>query len=450
MLNVNRLTAELARMPDQSLQQYAAMHKNDPYTVALALAESNRRKEMRMASQGQGAGQMPKVVDQDIAEMAAPQALPEQVGIGALPAQNIQGMAEGGIVGYAGGGAAEEDKSARNPLAFLNPADMWGAVQRWRASGQPLLPYMGLASTQLDPNVIPKGTSLGPSPSNQEIEQALGMTAPAAGGFKTQSNVPLGGAAPAAPAAAPATGGEGLGTFMQYLKANQPAKPETMEAFLARQRDVVGEAPTKKQLERIEKQEAQALADKEESKTFALLKAGLGMMSGTSPHALVNIGEGAKAGVEQLIQDTKEGKKMALERDKMRDAIESAAYAYKRGDFDAYQKYQNEAANRQASYAAHGLTALGSITGHQISAGATKDYINAIRGGSLIESTRKDIESAVLKELPYGTPAQREALFNKKWSQAVQANPVLAQLSGGATGGGGAVDTSGFKVVGVR
>jgi hypothetical protein len=122
MFNVNQITSQLAKMPDQALQQYAAMHKNDPYTVSLALAESNRRKDMRMGATPQP-GQMPKVVDQDIAQMVAPppqqmmpqqarpqmppqaqQQLPENTGIGQLPAQNMQGMADGGIVGYAEGG----------------------------------------------------------------------------------------------------------------------------------------------------------------------------------------------------------------------------------------------------------------------------------------------------------------------------------------------------------
>jgi len=93
------------------LQKYAALHKNDPYTVALAVGESNRRKAMRTAAQGRAAGQQqPKVVDQDIAEMSGVDAmgnmtgaLPENMGIGRLPAPNMQAMgkAKGGIIGYA-------------------------------------------------------------------------------------------------------------------------------------------------------------------------------------------------------------------------------------------------------------------------------------------------------------------------------------------------------------
>lgn len=134
MINVNQITAQLARMPDQTLQQFAAMHKNDPYTVSLALSESNRRKQMRTASQ-MPQGEQPKVVDQQVAEMVAPQApaqaMPEDTGIGALPAGDME-FADGGIVGYADGGlnfnerAAQqyEDKgSIYSPFFGMSPAE---------------------------------------------------------------------------------------------------------------------------------------------------------------------------------------------------------------------------------------------------------------------------------------------------------------------------------------
>ena len=99
MIDVNEITSTLRGMPDQQLQQYAMMHKGDPYILSLAVSESNQRKKMRMASQGQaGAIPQPKVADAAIAGMA--QQLPENQGIGQLPAPNIQGMADGGIAGY--------------------------------------------------------------------------------------------------------------------------------------------------------------------------------------------------------------------------------------------------------------------------------------------------------------------------------------------------------------
>ena len=106
MIDVNQITSTLRSMPDQQLQQYAAMHKGDPYILSLAVSESNQRKKMRAAAQGQAGGQMPKVADAAIAGMAQQQ-LPEDQGIAQIPAPNMQRMADGGIAGY--GDDANED-----------------------------------------------------------------------------------------------------------------------------------------------------------------------------------------------------------------------------------------------------------------------------------------------------------------------------------------------------
>jgi hypothetical protein len=74
--------------------------------MALAMSESNRRKEMRAAGQGgQGLQEQPKVVDQMVAEMA-PQQMPEEMGIGQLPAGEMN-FAGGGIIAFADGGDVE-------------------------------------------------------------------------------------------------------------------------------------------------------------------------------------------------------------------------------------------------------------------------------------------------------------------------------------------------------
>ena len=104
---LSNISDNLALMPDPALQQFAQMHKEDPYMVSLALSESNRRKKLRTAAQGQAGGMpQPKVVDAAIQGMApaptrvAQTALPENQGIGALPAPNMRGLADGGIAGY--------------------------------------------------------------------------------------------------------------------------------------------------------------------------------------------------------------------------------------------------------------------------------------------------------------------------------------------------------------
>jgi soluble lytic murein transglycosylase-like protein len=96
--NSEKITSQIAILPDAALKQMAMMHKNDPYVLPLIISEDGRRKQMRQAAQAQMAGMpQPKVADAALAQMGQ---LPEEQGIGQLPAPNIQRMANGGIAGY--------------------------------------------------------------------------------------------------------------------------------------------------------------------------------------------------------------------------------------------------------------------------------------------------------------------------------------------------------------
>jgi hypothetical protein len=120
MINVNQITSKLALMPDAALKQFAEMHKEDPYSFSLAIAESNRRKEIR--SQASPAQPQPKVADQELHAMAQPSEpyrLPEDVGIGALPVD--MRMASGGIVAFNDGGMSYYDKGGTIRNAGSNP-----------------------------------------------------------------------------------------------------------------------------------------------------------------------------------------------------------------------------------------------------------------------------------------------------------------------------------------
>lgn len=98
------ISSNLRMMSDAQLAQYAKMHANDPYVFPLAFQESQDRKNMRSEAMARQSGQLPPpVVQQDLAQMtpqqAPPTQLPEEQGIGTLPAQNLQHMAGGGITG---------------------------------------------------------------------------------------------------------------------------------------------------------------------------------------------------------------------------------------------------------------------------------------------------------------------------------------------------------------
>jgi len=144
MLNVKTLTDTMSRMALPQLQQYATLHKDDPYIVSLALSIANQKKQMQVGQDGQAGMQpQPKVVDQALSQMAAPPeqqmpppqqqmpppqqqmppqsmahggiVLPEDQGIATLPAPNMQNMAGGGIVAFEEGGDVPGYKTGGTP-----------------------------------------------------------------------------------------------------------------------------------------------------------------------------------------------------------------------------------------------------------------------------------------------------------------------------------------------
>jgi len=127
------VSSKLRFMDDGALQQYAAMHKNDPYIFPLAFQESQNRQRLRMQQQAQaGAQPQPKVADQALAQMAPQQAqpMPEDVGIGALPAPNMTMAAEGGIMGYEGYDEGPSDFGQEPVLRMAG-----GGVARYQVGG---------------------------------------------------------------------------------------------------------------------------------------------------------------------------------------------------------------------------------------------------------------------------------------------------------------------------
>ena len=148
--DVNLITKTLAGLqPDSALQQYAMLHKNNPYILSLAKSESDRRKTLRTAAQG-NPGQMPTVADRESAGMApapmmAQQQLPENQGIAQIPTPNIQRMADGGIAGYAddeegmatgGMGGMFNFAQQSEPVVRMSGG---GAVQKFAGKGESLV-----------------------------------------------------------------------------------------------------------------------------------------------------------------------------------------------------------------------------------------------------------------------------------------------------------------------
>ena len=198
--NVDLITQTLAKLqPDSALQQYAAMHKNDPYILSLATAESNRRKALRLAAQGQNAGRQPTVADQNIAGMApapvmtgsggtlqtgyggpvttgmAAGGLPEDQGIAQLPTPNMQRMADGGIAGYEDD---EEGMATGGMGGMFNFAQQSEPVVRMAGGGH-IPRYQGVPTSMGGDGSVVKS-------SIQQIEAAnIAELSPLAQQFKT-------------------------------------------------------------------------------------------------------------------------------------------------------------------------------------------------------------------------------------------------------------------------
>lgn len=439
MLNVNQITSQLAKMPDNALQQYATMHKADPYMLALTIAESNRRKEMRTAAQGaQGAMPQPKVADQAIAGMS-PQQLPENVGIGALPADNMKGMAGGGIVAFDEGGEvgmSYEDQMSQLGQ-FLNPWERFksliGAPGSKKQDDTPATPRRDINAERDRAMALVNAEGLRPTMKNDprlpagykpetaaaavpEIKKGLGATA--AG---QQSG--LSGGAGGASAYKPST----LADMMKEVS------PE-VEKMNAEDRKAMDPFRTQ-----FEEERASLAKRKETNKGEALLAAGLGMMAGNSRYALQNIGAGGAQGLASLKEANRadDAAKRALMQSEMH--LAQAEMQGRKGNFQSMNQLANQARQEKQFATSSALQAQQIAQQGQY----YRDMGEAAkaRGGmdakvmteytkiqnKATDSVDKDIMSGLLR------PEQKEAMILQRTRAMAMDNPLLARfLSMGA------------------
>lgn len=384
MLNVQAMTQTMSAMSLPQLQQYAAMHKNDPYTVALALSIANQKKQAMTAQQGQaGMHPMPKVVDQELAQMAPRQApMPEEVGIGQLPAPNIAKMAGGGIVAFGDGGEVpryqvggmpsagtmysipgmvsqgsfapqpgvqDEQTWAQSKLRALEQKVEAGTAtpqeRAWVAmfggkpkTGQPAQPMqMGSNLGATDASLGAAGEAAATQRGAPQPGKTDAGATPAANVTQFQMpQVKMPGFTPSAQVPVPTA--DELRTRHSILMGSNPyydplQGQQTSINLAAEEAKKKGIANLEKDIEsagvygaerekRISEREGKLTKDEGINAGLAFLQAGLGIMSGTSPFAAVNIGKGAPQGIEAYIKG-KERIDTARERlDEARDKLE--------------------------------------------------------------------------------------------------------------------------------
>ena len=146
--NMNQVMEIARKMSDAQLAQ-VLQGKSLDVPQYVAMTEAMGRKQLRTAMDGmqaQQTAQQPSLKDKLMAEQQQaamppqapqmPQAAP--AGLDQLPAPTMtpEGMAGGGIVAFDDGG----DVEAKNPLAYLNPGDLWDKLKGYIAEKQAAVP----------------------------------------------------------------------------------------------------------------------------------------------------------------------------------------------------------------------------------------------------------------------------------------------------------------------
>lgn len=388
-MNVNQITAQLARLPDQALRTVAQMHKSDPYMMALVAGESARRKELRTAATPQTPDMQPTVADQLIAS------LPEDQGIARLPMQT-EFAAEGGIVGYADGGVARFNGDTGSDVPPIESAATQGELierarrRRLEAERQAgdwapteadvrgrtiksMLPFpLNVAAEAIGfTGGAAPAESSGPPVSQRTLDArdaramqpAQPAPSPAPAPARTAPR-PASGiaqlAAPRAPAVDPRkqamedakyffdqikprdteTGAKKLEEIeAKSVAAREKARKEYLAALPKDQIGAEAEARYKKEAEAEPERRKEALY-------MALVEAGLGMMASRSPYALQGIGEGAMRGVGSYKNAMKELDSLARSRNEALDSISKARRAEQMGNAkEAYEYAQTADSN---------------------------------------------------------------------------------------------------------
>jgi hypothetical protein len=420
MMNIEQLTNRLAQMPDQALQQYAMMNKEDPYIMALALSESRRRKQMRTAAAPQQQAQ-PKVADQALMEMSP------AGGVDALPTEEMN-FAGGGIVAFADGGDVERYQFGGDTMGGFTPdfaqselmsgasamraqeaqraktlaeleqrvvfltnagapqaAAARAQLEAFKASGQSSLPVAAQPTPTTNQSGMDRRMMAGSLPSIASVKTPLPPKGRAGLGATPEADALQKSPAPAAAKGpsvqdAKALAGQFFDTKAQTDAIEKFVKDQEASVDAARERRKEGKPEGKaysKFEEMLQGEEGRAGKERDEATGVAIFRAGLAMMGGTSPRAFENISKGALAGLDDYTAAMKDMKKSAKERQKAFADIENARRAEDREDWKSAQAFEDKAATRLDRAREVGIDGIMKVTGKsaEIASGIYKTQV---------------------------------------------------------------------------
>ena len=391
-MNIVKLQNMLKSVPDSALMDYLQNPRGDVPSY-LVLSEFQRRKDMRDNYKKQ---QVPETsVAEDLQKESQPSGLamlaknptprgaPTSEGVAGLPVNdsmyNEQNFAGGGIVAFADGGSTFD-----RYFGLPTPSRVREAATKSRFS-----PFMGgmgdiEAYQYADPNYLLKKREMlykqlevpgaDKNAIYAEINAIDQKTRGPAGGYVPTQKPALTDAEVAAknllvqtdPNKQPMPQGGGVDSYMP--------KPLTVEEAMKQEQramELAGVDPNfyKTQAADLQAQIEALKGERSDAANMALLKAGFATMAGTSPFALVNLGKGAEAGVEQYGKDIKDIKaeNRLLKQADMK--LKEAQNAQQRGDAQSALKAIQEREKLIAEYNHYKMTTGATLEAAKIAAG---------------------------------------------------------------------------------
>lgn len=372
------------RMSVDQLKE-ALQNKTLPAYIAIPLIEEkmNMQDRMRSSAAAQQARPQPPIAEQ-VMQRA------EAAGIDRLPTNlaPAQGMAGGGIVAfdeggevprYANTGLVEPEFRTTDP-AKINQAklDILRAElaeeqrnlgsetdptkkARIQANITALSREIATVSKSPSPETSMKGFATQLSPNDPRAKALQDQRRARVGedaGLQPPLTMPQGQAAPTMTPQQMLANARGI-TDLVYPTTSAPTETTPEKAFEQTDKFMTMAGVDRdiftKQGKDIAQERAGIAKDKEEAKTFRILEAAAGILSGTSPFATVNIGKGASPAVQGLAADMKEFQKneralraaerdLAMSEQKFNLTRASDAQAQMLRDRDRVDKYQDKRA----------------------------------------------------------------------------------------------------------
>jgi hypothetical protein len=359
-MSTDALIANLIGMTPAERQQFASINANDPMKLSAAKYVDNQLKTQAnqlVAQQNRMAP--PPVNQQAVANMAgAPQlpqmaqGLPENTGIGALPAPNMKGYADGGIVAFGKGGYNYGAPGAPNQgllpdrtgyegmsLSEFLPAigrDMYtGAINAHNSIGEGVLGQENWREFSRNRNDKPKEYGMGNEANRtlaSKVEPPAEITRRTDSRFPngepplTPVSAPVGQRGTPAPTGAALAPGAGAMSIADLQKAQASVMPKgpvadpyaaehaksAAELNAVNEEGVVNAQAQKEGLagllapreQRIKAREDRLKYTDDQNLNMSLINAGLAMMQSRG-QGLAGIAEGAGVGVKQYSEGLK-------------------------------------------------------------------------------------------------------------------------------------------------